>query len=140
MSFLDLSSVVVKSNTEPLPAGKYEAKVMEVSVQETKQKSGKYIKMKLVVSDGDCEGKSVYTNFNIQNESAKAQEIGLQQLKRFMQAAGMDDSKLERLTDLQGKRVLMTTKLVESSSGKMVPEVMYFDKAEVKNFAVGLGL
>lgn len=131
--FLDLSSVVVKSNNTPLPAGKYQAKVVEVEVKETKSKTGRFIKMKLVVCEGEFEGKSVYTNFNIKNESKKAQEIGLESLKRFLIAADMDENKLEKVTDLVGKKVTMATKLVENNKGNMVPEVHYFDRAEKKS-------
>ena len=131
--FLDLSSVTVKANTEPLPAGKYQAKVLEAKVEDTKSKTGQYIKMKLVVTGGDHEGKSVYTNFNIKNESARAQEIGLQELKRFLMVAEMDDSKLDKVTDLVGKNVTMATKLVENNKGNKMAEVHYFDRAEKKS-------
>ena len=127
MAFLDLSSVKVTSTNTPLPAGKYQAKVLEVEVKDTKSKGGQYIKMKLVVTDGENEGKSVYHNINIKNESARAQEIGLENLKRFLQIADMDDSKLDKVTDLVGKRVMMAVRTVENNKGNMVPEVHYFE-------------
>lgn len=74
---------------EPLPAGDYQAAVESADVNTTKDGQGQYIKLKLKVSGPTHSGRTLFANLNIRNKSAKAEEIGRQQLGDIMRAIGL---------------------------------------------------
>jgi len=81
-------------NFEPLPAGWYLATITSAELMTTKAGTGQYIKVRYDILGPTHQGRVVFGNLNIRNPSAKAEEIGLQQLGELMGAVG-----LSRLTD-----------------------------------------
>lgn len=61
---------------EPLPAGEYLAHVVDSDIKDTSTGSGKYVKLEWEILDGQYTGRKVFANYNIINNSPKAQEIG----------------------------------------------------------------
>ena len=76
-------------NFEPLPAGEYSVTISDATLQDTKSGTGTYIKMKLTVTGPTHEGRVLFSNLNIKNDSQKAEEIGRQQLGSVMRAIGL---------------------------------------------------
>lgn len=74
---------------EPIPAGRYRLVVVEAEVMDTKAGTGRIIKIKTEVDGGDYHGRVIWEQFNIANQSAQAQAIGLQQFKYFCNAIGL---------------------------------------------------
>lgn len=74
----------------PLPAGEYNVRIAEASIQDTKSGTGQYIKLRLDVTGPSHEGRVLFSNLNIKNDSQKAEEIGRQQLGDIMRATGLD--------------------------------------------------
>jgi len=74
---------------EPLPAGLYTVSIASAELTPTKDGSGQYIKLKLNVIAPTHQGRTIFSNLNIRNQSAKAEEIGLQQLGAVMRAIGL---------------------------------------------------
>jgi len=72
-----------------LPAGWYTAIITEAEVKSTKAGNGSYIKCRYDITGPSCQGRVVFSNFNIQNPSTKAEEIGRQQLGEMMRALGL---------------------------------------------------
>jgi len=72
-----------------LPAGWYTAIITEAEVKSTKAGNGSYIKCRYDITGPSCQGRVVFSNFNIQNPSVKAEEIGRQQLGEMMRALGL---------------------------------------------------
>ena len=81
-------------NYEPLPAGWYTATITAAELKPTKDGSGQYIKVRYDITGPTHQGRVVFGNLNIKNASAKAEEIGRQQLGELMRAIG-----LARVTD-----------------------------------------
>ena len=79
---------------EPLPAGWYDAAITEAELKTTKDGGGQYIKVRYDITGPTHQGRVVFGNLNIKNASAKAEEIGRQQLGELMRAVG-----LPRVTD-----------------------------------------
>jgi hypothetical protein len=129
MSYLDLGSVEVSSGPKKFVPGEYKVRVADVEEKETQSKTGKRLSIKFAIVGGEFDGYTVYHNFNIKNESAKAQEIGLSQLKTFMMCAGMDNSKLEAMSDLNGKSC-MSKIGIKTYEGKENLEIKYFISGE----------
>lgn len=79
---------------EPLPAGWYTATIADAELKTTKDGSGQYIKVRYDITGPTHQGRVVFGNINIRSASAKAEEIGRQQLGELMRAIG-----LARITD-----------------------------------------
>lgn len=103
--FLDLTEVKssdIGGNFDSFKPGKYWVRCIQAEVKDTSAKTGKFINCKFnFVDDEEMKGLSFFHTFNFKNESAKAQEIGLQQLKSFLEAAGQSFI-LESPADLVG--------------------------------------
>ena len=81
-------------NYDPLPPGWYTANITVAELKPTKDGSGQYIKIRYDITGPTHQGRVVFGNLNIKNASAKAEEIGRQQLGEIMRAIG-----LARVTD-----------------------------------------
>ena len=93
MAFLDISLSDLPESTggayDPLPAGWYTAMIAGADLQATKDGSGQYIKIKYSITGPSHQGRVVFGNLNIKNQSAKAEEIGRSQLGELMRAIGL---------------------------------------------------
>jgi len=76
-------------NYDPLPAGWYNANITAAELKPTKDDSGQYIKVRYDITGPSHQGRVVFGNLNIKNASAKAEEIGRQQLGEIMRAIGL---------------------------------------------------
>ena len=98
MAFLgqtfDANDLPQSSTYEPLPAGWYTATIADAELKTTKDGSGQYIKVRYDITGPTHQGRVAFGNINIRNASAKAEEIGRQQLGELMRAIG-----LARITD-----------------------------------------
>jgi hypothetical protein len=72
-----------------MPEGNYTMQVDEAELKQTKSGDGQYIKAKFKVVEGSYDRRVIFHNFNIANPNPKTVEIGLQQLKSFLVAAGV---------------------------------------------------
>lgn len=73
----------------PIPAGEYTVSIAAADLTPTKDGTGQYIKLKLNVIAPTHQGRVLFANLNIRNQSAKAEEIGRQQLGAVMRAIGL---------------------------------------------------
>ena len=76
-------------NYDPLPAGWYNANITAAELKPTKDVSGQNIKVLYDITGPTHQGRVVFGNLNIKNASAKAEEIGRQQLGEIMRAIGL---------------------------------------------------
>ena len=75
---------------EPIPAGTYTATVAGIDLRSTKAGTGQYLAVRLDVTGPTHQGRVLWTNLNIRNPNAKAEEIARQQLAAIMKAARVD--------------------------------------------------
>jgi hypothetical protein len=80
----------VKPTTyEPVPAGVYEAVIMESELAPTSKGDGIVLKTTHVIfNDPDFEGREIRTYFNIKNPNEKAEQIGRGNLSSLGRAVG----------------------------------------------------
>ncbi|MEI6052433.1 MAG: DUF669 domain-containing protein [Opitutaceae bacterium] len=84
----DLNDYAVEDrNFEPLPKGDYELKCTEAE-EKTTQKGGQMIAATFEVVSGKAAGRKIWNNFNIHNDSEKAQKIGREQVSAWARACG----------------------------------------------------
>jgi hypothetical protein len=74
---------------DPLPPGWYGATIAKADLTPTKDGSGQYIKLRFDITGPTHQGRVVFGNLNIKNASAKAEEIGRQQLGDLMRSIGL---------------------------------------------------
>ena len=79
-------------NYDPIPEGEYVLKALEAEEKATSRGDGSYFKVKFEVVKGDHAGRLLWQNFNVNNPSAKAQQIGRAQLKAWATACGKPDA------------------------------------------------
>jgi hypothetical protein len=85
LSSLNLSGVQAASGTSVLMPGRYVCDTKNAKVEQTKDKTGRFISVLCV----DASGKGVITaRLNIVNKSAEAQRIGWEQLKGLCEHGG----------------------------------------------------
>lgn len=73
---------------DPIPEGEYQLMCEEAESKTTSAGTGVYIKAKFRVLGPTHEGRFIFMNFNIQNPSAKAEEIGRRQVSGWAAACG----------------------------------------------------
>lgn len=77
---------------DPIPEGEYWLKALDAEEKATSAGTGSYIKVKFEVVKGEHAGRLLWQNFNVNNPSAKAQQIGRQQLVAWAAACGKPDA------------------------------------------------
>lgn len=73
---------------DPIPAGWYTVIAKEANLEPNSQATGQLVKVKFEVADGPYKERVVFSNFNVQNSSEKAQEIGQKQFSALCHAVG----------------------------------------------------
>ncbi|UYM16224.1 DUF669 domain-containing protein [Endozoicomonas euniceicola] len=71
----------------PLPAGDYVVVVTDARLIPTKS-GGRMVTVTYKVMEGQSQGRSLWSNHNIYNQSDKAQEIGRKEISRIAHAIG----------------------------------------------------
>lgn len=73
---------------EPLPIGEYELMATKCDLKNTKAGDGQYFSTTFEVLGPTHAGRFVFSNYNIVNPSAKAEELGRMQLSSWARAVG----------------------------------------------------
>ena len=63
----DATSVDLNTTYEALPPGDYVVQIVESSMEPTSSGNGRYLKLKLEVTDGEQKGKVVFDRLNLEN-------------------------------------------------------------------------
>jgi len=134
MSFLDLTDVSTTQSFEPLPEGLYLVTVQEAELKDTKDNTGKYVKIKLEVTGAEAQnGRVLFHNFNTHNKSEMAQKIGREQLKSFLVASGFrTPDKLTSPKELEGLSAMAMVKIRKDEGYESQNVVTYFKAYDVK--------
>lgn len=93
-----------------LPAGWYTARVTGAEVRQTKTGTGSYLRVEFTVADP--AGRKVWSNYNVRNANAAAEQIGRQQLAELLRAVGI--VKLGDTDELIGTAVSIKVKVREA--------------------------
>ena len=112
---------------ELIPPGWYEATITATELKDTKDGSGKYIKVRYDIAGPTHAGRCVFGNLNIRNSSAKAEEIGRGQLAALCRCIGITDT-LQDTDQLVGGGVQVKLAIRSDKSGQ------YEDQNEIKAF------
>lgn len=121
-----------ENDFQPIPAGKYNMYIEEVSINETKAGTGKYLRIKLSVAEGQpYAGRIVWTYINFQNVNPVAERIGQQRLNQLLLACGFHA--IRDTDELLNRMVVAQVVVREASNGYGASnDVKAFYKNEVR--------
>jgi hypothetical protein len=123
--FFDPNEVPPSEGFELLPPGNYRVQITDADVRPTKDGRGRFVWTEMEVLDGEYANRKLWHNFNIKNDSEKAQQIGLSQLSALCHAIavmGMEDT-----DELKFKPFVV-------SVGTQAPKDGYDAQNRIKNF------
>jgi len=118
-----------KGAFDPIPAGWYTATMSGAEVKATKTGTGQYIAVKYTITGPSHQGRVIFGNLNIKNQSPKAEEIGRQQLREILEATGL--SKVEDTDQLIGHNLQIKIDIEKSEQ--------YGDRNQIKGFKAIVG-
>jgi hypothetical protein len=118
-----------KGAFDPIPAGWYTATMSGAEVKATKTGTGQYIAVKYTITGPSHQGRVIFGNLNIKNQSPKAEEIGRQQLREILEATGL--SKVEDTDQLIGHNLQIKVDIEKSEQ--------YGDRNQIKGFKAIVG-
>ena len=98
------------ANFEPIPAGEYVVQVTDSDIKDTKDGTGKYIKLEMTVLKGEFKGRKIWNNLNIINKNPVAVEIAQKELATICRAVGK--SVIQDTQELHGKPFIMKVRIV----------------------------
>jgi len=96
-----------------IPAGDYQVTITDATLNDTKSGTGQYIKLRMDITGPTHQGRVLFCNLNIRNQSHKAEEIGLQQLGDLIRAAGI--KKVQDTDELIGASVIVRVSKVQDA-------------------------
>jgi hypothetical protein len=74
---------------DPIPAGWYAVEIDKAMVKDTAAKTGKYLKLELIVLDEPHNGRHLFANIPLANPNPQAVEIGQRELAGLAVACGI---------------------------------------------------
>ena len=80
----------VKKKYDPLPEGRYLVALDRAEEVATKAGNGSYVKSSFKVLDGDSKGRLVFHNFLINHPTARAAQIGREQITKMLKAMNVN--------------------------------------------------
>ena len=89
LSGFDANTVDPSRGYEPLPAGEYDACVVNSQVKSTKSGNGKYLELELQVINGQFQNRRLFDRLNLWNPSDQAVRIAKGTLSSICHAVGV---------------------------------------------------
>lgn len=126
MAFLqpfDASKVAPQERPAPIPAGVYNARIIESEVKPLGSGNGEGIKLTWEVIDGPCANRKVFQRINYRHINPQAEQIGQGQLSAVCHAVGV--LQLQDTQQLHAKPCRIRVKIRKDASGQ------YDDQNEV---------
>jgi hypothetical protein len=119
----DASQVAPQERPAPIPAGIYNARIIESEVKALASGNGEGIRVVWEVLDGPCAARKVFQRINYRHANPKAEQIGQAQLSAICHAVGV--LQLQDTTQLHGKPCRIRVKIRKDETGQ------YDDQNEV---------
>jgi hypothetical protein len=74
---------------DPIPAGKYNAVIIDSEMKPTKNGNGQYLELTFEVIDGEYKGRKVWSRLNLDNPNAQAVQIARSDLSAICRAVNV---------------------------------------------------
>ncbi len=114
---------------EALPAGKYEAVIIQSETKPTKAGSGEYLELTFQIIAGPYQNRLLWARLNLQNANATAVKIARSELSALCRAIGVMTPRDS--TDLHNLPVLLQVKCKKrADTGEIQNEIRGYAKRE----------
>jgi len=107
----DANTVDPNVGFDPIPAGKYNAVIVDSEMKATKTGDGKYLELTFEVLDGEFKGRKVWSRLNINNPNEKAQKIAQAELRHICEAINV--MVIQETSQLHNRPLEITVKCKE---------------------------
>lgn len=114
----DAGSVDPAVGFDVLPPGEYTVSIVESTIKDTKEGTGKYLELKFQVLDGEYKNRYLWDRLNIENPNQKTQQIAQANLSAICRAVGVMEPKDS--SELHSKP--LTVKVVIQPADDKYPE------------------
>lgn len=121
----DATQVAPQSDRSPVPEGEYPVIITTTEVKPGKAPSDRQLTFSARVTDGPCNGQSIFQNLNFMHSNPVAQQIGQERLSALCHSVGV--LKLTDTTQLHGRPFRVK---VVVSEDKKYNEITAFLKAD----------
>lgn len=111
-----------------LTPGDYPVVIETAEWKETNAKTGHYLKLEMVITDGPAKGRKLWDNLNLVNPNPKAVEIANRTLSAICRAIGVQHVDANSTHLLCGKPMIGKVKIEQDKTGQ------YDDKNVVKAY------
>ena len=93
MALLNFNANEVEPNApfEVIPAGKYNAVIVESEMKATRAGTGRYLKLVFEITDGEYAGRKLFASINLENPNQDAVRIGRAELSAVCHAVNVLD-------------------------------------------------
>lgn len=109
-----------------IPAGQYMVVIAEAKDSKSKTSESRYIKLSLVIGEGEEENKRLFTNVVYQGKDGNPNKVGLSQLKTIFKLWNNKEN-FKEPSELEGMKLRVSVKIVD--------DVQYGKKNEVSILA-----
>lgn len=91
MSLLNFNAADVQPSIgiDPVPAGKYQAVIIESEMKPTRNGSGQYLEFTFEVIEGDYKGRKVWARLNLENQNSQTVQIARADLSAICRAVNV---------------------------------------------------
>lgn len=119
----------------PLAPALYTVQLKNAEERTTKKGDGMYIDSTFEVVEGEHRGRLIFHKFLLEHPSAKAADIGKQQLDKFLKAVGVSDGfsgidyDSNRIGEAGNRMVVANVKIEKGTNG-------YKDRNKITSFSV----
>ena len=120
---VNTETVKEKKTYEPIPKGRYSGTLKFVQEKSTKDGTGKYVDATFQITEGSYEGRYIFHKFHLENKNPKCQEIGIDQLDKFLKCIGVKNGyegvepNTKGLIPYRGKNVAFNLAIEEARNG-----------------------
>lgn len=125
----DANHVDPVTNFEPLPAGRYQAAIVDSEMKPTKAGTGNFLQLTFQVLDGPHKGRLLWARLNLDNPNSTAVQIARAELSAICRAVGVmaprDSTELHNLPLLVSVRCKR-----RADTGEITNELCGYSKKE----------
>ena len=131
MALLNFNANEVEPNTpfEVIPAGKYNAVIVESEMKATRAGTGRYLKLVFEITDGEYAGRKLFASINLENPNQDAVRIGRAELSAVCHAVNVLD--LQDTVQLHNLPMVITVRVKKNQDGEPTNEVRGYEAAAV---------
>ena len=131
MALLNFNANEVEPNApfEVIPAGKYNAVIVESEMKATRAGTGRYLKLVFEITDGEYAGRKLFASINLENPNPDAVRIGRAELSAVCHAVNVLD--LQDTVQLHNLPMVISVRVKKNQDGEPTNEVRGYEAAAI---------